>query len=452
MGLAGTVLEELGDREHAAGIYGRALDRLVNPADLARLADQIVKRLDDRGRASNALPKVYERATGLDPLLNLLDPVITALGDPVLARRILDKARESAERAPELLDIAQRVFELLDDAPLARELLEAASERATSLGELKAISEAVAKCFTDDSEWRARLAEMLARREANEAKYVSFQRREQDAVGILDQVRLAESVMAELDDPSYARKLLGNAEQQWRESGCDPSEAQRLIATVDRQIGDRAWVERLFDAASAACDHFARIQSLARLLVATLGDRQQAGALARRCYERWQRSLEDAPAPHAYDFTKLARVVDRDLGDREWAAMLLEKAAELGGDCYVRAEIGTGAERLGLSELATRACGLAVELCDDPRRLAQVARRLEQGAVDRDRVRALYAEAEARLAPDSKLAWAEGILDLFGDREWAARAYRKLEAGSAAEADRARLRDSRRTHLESRFY
>jgi len=273
VGLAGTVLEALGDREHAAGIYDRALDRLVNPGDLARLADQIVKRLDDRGRASNALRKAYERATGLGPLLNLLDPVITALGDPVLARRILDKARESAERAPELLDIAQRVFEVLDDAPLARELLEAASERVTSLGELKAIGEALAKCFTGDSEWQARLGEMLARREANEAKYVSFQRRERDAVGMLDQVRLAEAVMAELDDPSYARKLLGNAEQQWRESGCDPSEAQRLIAAVDRQIGDRAWVERLFDAASAACDHFAQIQSLARLLVATLSDR-----------------------------------------------------------------------------------------------------------------------------------------------------------------------------------
>jgi len=189
----------------------------------------------------------------------------------------------------------------------------------------------VAKCFADDKEWRAELTEMLARREANEEKYASFQRREQAVTGVLDQIRLADAVMIELDDPSYARKLLDGAEQQWAASGFDPSEAQTLITAVDRHLGAWSRVERLVEAARTGCAQFAPLRSLVRFVAISLSDRRQAVALARRCYENWQQSLEQAPGSRAYDFSKLARVVERDLGDRDWAAKLLAKAGERGG-------------------------------------------------------------------------------------------------------------------------
>lgn len=79
---------------------------------------------------------------------------------------------------------------------------------------MKTVTGKIKRHFSDDAEWLGRLEEKLARRESNQAKYESFQERENKATKLLDFIELANEVMRELEDVFYARKLLTSAEQR----------------------------------------------------------------------------------------------------------------------------------------------------------------------------------------------------------------------------------------------
>jgi hypothetical protein len=52
----------------------------------------------------------------------------------------------------------------------------------------------------------------------------------------------------------------------------------------------------------------------------------------------------------------------------------------------------------------------------------------------------------------NRLAWVEGIVTLFGDKDWAVEEYDRLSGELEDIMERSRLESSRRQHLEPRFY
>jgi hypothetical protein len=374
------------------------------------------------------------------------------LGDKEFAREILEKAEATAEGTPQLVEATQRVLHTLDDKALAQRLLQNAEESVTSLGELRSVAEVIKTRFADQADWVARIEEKLARREANQAKYTSFQERENKTTSLLGLLKLADSVMSELEDPFYARKLLVAAENTLSDQSSDFTQNRALILAIDKHLGDEDWLKRLLDGAAANCTQFAALRAVGESASRELKNDSLGIALAKRYYGEWEDKLEATDTKTAYDYTKLADAVSEDLGDSQWALGLVEKAAEIGGDHFSLARMGKLALQLGDNTRATTLFQRAAAACRNVEQVAQLSAHLKRTGINQNIIHNLYASAKSNLnSPSQLLDWVEGIVKLFGDRQWAAQEYADLSDSMTLETDKARYQSSRKLHLEQRL-
>jgi len=93
----------------------------------------------------------------------------------------------------------------------------------------------------------------------------------------------------------------------------------------------------------------------------------------------------------------------------------------------------------------------AADKCTNAEHFVQLAHRLRTHGLPVERQRELYALGEQKLTePRMRLRWAEGIIQLFDDRAWAAQVYDALEDQFPDdEWGKNRLTHSRRYWLES---
>ncbi|MEA3411283.1 MAG: hypothetical protein U9R74_07055 [Pseudomonadota bacterium] len=442
--LAQAVLSDLKDNAYAAEVYERAAEKLVAPNDLISLAGEIFTRLGDGERAGSVYRKALDNAGDYKQLLKLLDQSHEQLKDEGFSTSVLERAEGLAQRSPEMVEISLKALDTTGDREFATRLLQAAEECVTSLGELKSVTKAVKTNFADDAKWSARIDEKLEKREANQAKYEAFQKKENKATTLLDNLRITDEVMDDLDDKFYARKLLSTAEQQYRESGGDFNQARLLLRAVDTHLGDQDWVKRLLDDAAENARNFVGLNSIVRTAVRELTHKK---TLAKGYLKEWEKQLGEAGDDAAYGYAKLAKVVAEDIHDKKWAARILNKAAKAGGDHYLFAKLGAIAAAMNDNKKANEMYRHAVEACDDPVKLRQLSMRLKQQGVDSETLRGLYEAAKPGAdEPRRRLDWAEGIVDIFRDNEWASREYDEL-AGALEGNDAARYRASRQSRL-----
>jgi tetratricopeptide (TPR) repeat protein len=443
--LAQAVLSDLKDNAYAAEVYQRASEKLVASNDLINLAGEIFTRLGDSARSGEVYRKALENAEDYKQLLKLLGQSHEQLKDDSFSASVLEKAEELSRASPEMVEVALKALGTTGDRGFATRLLQAAEERVTSLSELKAVADAVKTNFSDDEKWIARIDEKLAKREANQAKYEEFQKKENKASTFLDNLRIADEVMEELDDKFYARKLLTSAEQQYRDSGGDLNQARMLLKAVDTHLGDQDWIKRLLDDAAENARNFVGLNSVVRTAVRELTNKK---TFAKGYLKAWEKRLGgEASDKAAYEYAKLAKVVAEDIDDKKWAARILNKAAKAGGDHYLFAKLGAVAAAMEDGEKAGEMYKRAVEVCDDPTKLRQLAMRLKQQGVDEETLRGLYAAAKPGAEETrGRLDWAAGLVDIFRDNDWASREYDEL-AGSLQGDDAARFRASRQSRL-----
>lgn len=450
--LAQAVVADVGDKEYAAQVYQRAADGLAAPNDLMLLAGDVLQHLGDRERATNIYRKALTGAKDLNQLTKLLERSREGLEDPGLAREILEKAEGVVRETPDFVAVAKQIIAALGDKAFAQRLLEAGEERVTSIGEMKAVTETVKAAFGEDSEWVARVEEKLAKREANQAKYASFQQRENEANTPLKLIRLGDAVMAELEDRFYTQKLLANAEKLLTEQGSDFTQIRELVLAINRHLNDQEWNQRLLDEAAERCTQFPCLRAVAKTAVSELTEQKAGKALARRYYQGWEQKLAGRDENSAYDYTKLAEVAYEDLIDGDWARTLIDRAAALGGDHFAFAQMGRLATLIGDQDRADGLLRQASQACQTVEHHLQLALRLRNSGIGTQTVRDLYARGKQRLGtPLERLSWAEGILQIFQDNDWARREYDELESQFSAEPDRARYRESRRVRLENRL-
>jgi tetratricopeptide (TPR) repeat protein len=451
--LAQAIVADLKDKNYAAEVYARAAGSLVNPNDLINLGSDIIAQLKDPKQATDVYRKAFDKAGDFKQLLNLVDHVDSELEDKNFAQEILEKAVQNAQGTPDLVKIAGKVLSALEDKSFATRVLEEAEERVTSIGEMRAVTEAIETHFSDDSEWVARVDEKLAKRQANQAKYEAFQKRENRAETVFHYLKLAEAVMVELEDKFYARKLLVNAEQAYQAQGYDFNQGHELAVAINNHLNDQDWIKRILDDAAGRCRNFACICSVGETASRDLSDKKAGRALAKRYYQAWEEKLDAAKAKSPYDYTKLASVINHHLNDTAWAAAILNKAVEAGGDHFVLAQIGQLALANGDNDMAKTMYQKAVDACQTAVHLQQLARRLKANGVPSEMIRELYLGAKPKFESAAEhLRWAEGITVLFRDVEWATQEYETLASEFASGADAARFRASRQSHLRAGLY
>ncbi len=447
--LAQEIAENLRDNEYASEVYRRAEEKMSGVHDLINLAGAVLGNLDDRERAIDIYKKALEKADDFAGLTKLLDAVETSVEDDALIRGILDKLAATADATSELLGLHRRSAELLREKELPTRMLQLAEERVTSLDEMRNVAEAVTIHAADDQEWVARVAEKLHKREANQAKYAQIQKQEEGCVAAKQLLRLADKVITELEDKFYARKLTKKAENILQTETFDFSKYQVLASSIDKNLQDQQWVEELYRDCVKRSRHFTGVQQVAGSAVRTLTDVDLGHRLAREIYRAEQEKLGDNSFA---DTMKLADAILRDLGDQSWAHDLLGRAAATAEDHFDFAHAAQLAIQLDDTGRAESLYKQAAECCRCAEDLMQLANRMQRDQVDEATLKDVYRAAGASLsAPGDRLRWAEGIITLFADREWARHAYDDLNDAVTDERQRAAFDASRRYRLERRL-
>lgn len=437
---------ELGDPEFVTGLYERAAAKLNAPADLLLLANS----MDDPARAKPLYTKVLEGSNDVQSLAKLLEAA-QAANDAGFVKLILEKMAGLATTTPELLSLTDG-FIAVGDKANASKTLDAAEDKVTSADEMQKVVDTTARHFPEDAARLERGKQKLEKRIANQARYVEFQTLENALSSVPATLRLAERVAIELADPFYAAKLLGRAEKMLAEEPFQFSRFQPLIVAVDKHTDDTAWLTRLLDESAAKTTDFIWFKEVVHT-AAHLQNHSELGYEKARTYLKDRETSLKAGNANVYDFTKLAQVVIRDLGDANWDKALLDQAKTLATDHYALAHIGQLTAQAGDASGAESIYLQAAALCVSGEACLQLLQRLKSYELPETQLRRIYeACGNALTTPAEKLRWVEGISEVFRDHAWAAQAYAALEGQFTGAENKARFAQSRMSRIGDAFY
>jgi len=444
--LAQAVCDDLGDKDYAAEIYDRAAGNMTGANDFINLAGEVVKNLGDNDKGAGLYRQAIDNTSDFNGFIKVLDAVENKLPeDKNLAGDIVAKLEGLADNTGEHLSTAERINKTLGDADKAKARIKMAEEGVSSLDEMKKVVTTIKANFTDDADWIAQVEEKLSQREANQVKYITFQKREAECKTARQNIALVDDVMAELADKSYGEKLLRTAETLMNEQAFDFNLNREFAVAVDKHLQDQNWVKNIFDACAAQADNFAMINLIGNS-VAKLSDKAFGQGLAKDYYENYLNSLENG---NAYDYGKVTSAVVADLGDTDWGKQLLDQAAAAAtGHQELAYAANLAVNALGDESLAAELYQKAIAGCDNASQLEQIANSLRNDRINSEQTQSLYEQGLEKLTGDQRLRGIESIMSVFNNREWASSAYDKA-ADSFTGDDKLRFSRSRRSSLDN---
>ena len=362
---------------------------------------------------------------------------------------MLKQAQKSADTAPDYLATADMAMTILGDKELGKELLSEAEDRVTSLGEMKKVATIINEGFADDTDWVAQINEKLEKREANQDKYNEFQKVEDKATSLIHYLNLADTVMADLDDKFYTKKLLTTAEKILNDESFNFNKYRDLIIAINNHIEDAEWATTLYNYSFDQCANFMASRQVCHSVVTDIADKTVGKTLASGYYKKIEEGIASADSKSTYDYSKLAGAIVEDLDDQDWAKSILKQAEELASSHYEFAHLSLMSNKLGDAESASALNDKAIAACASAAQCVQLARRMKADEVEADVIKSTYAKGKDKLQNNiEKIQWVEGVIDVLGDKDWAGEIYQQL-AGEMSEAnDKAMLSNSKRTHLK----
>ena len=435
------LLAKGGDKAKAVETINEGAAKYGSPADLIALSGAMGEI--DPAAAGALYDKALDSAKDFTALMQVL---AAAAGNEAFTKAVLAKGGAIATSSGDLIQLADACASIQDRAGVA-EMLDKAEESVANLDEMRKVVEAVEKHAAGDAARVERVKAKLAKREANQAKYVEMQNEEGKCTTIKQLIALADRIMAELEDVAYAGKVLGVAEGKMREEGAFHfARFKPLILGVDR-LGDKEWLSKLLDESVASATDFVWFREIVMTCATELKDAEYGKARARAYVEG--RALGD----NAYDYTKMAETVQTALGDSAMAAKLLGEAATHAKDHYALAHTAKLYRDIGDNAAANALFTKAVEACASGDQCVQLASRLKSYELPVSEIGPLMDGCGNRLGnAGDKLRWAEGVADLLLDNAWTEKAYSAIAASFTGDADRKRFERSRQMRAGYRFF
>ncbi|MDP2431617.1 MAG: hypothetical protein Q8O33_06265 [Pseudomonadota bacterium] len=430
-----------GDKAKAVEILNEGAAKYSSPADLIVLSGAMGEI--DPAAAEALYAKALDSAKDFTALMQVL---AAAAGNASFTQAVLAKGNAIAQSTGEFLQLVE-ANTASGNAAGVTEMLTRAEDAVNNIDDMRKIVEAVDKYAATDVERASRLKERLAKREANQAKYVAIQNEEEKAKTVKQFIGLADRIMAELDDASYASKLLGSAEDQMRGEGAFHfARFKPLILAVDR-LGDKHWLGKLLDESVASAADFVWFREIIMTCAGELKD--TAYGKARAVVFVDERELGENP----YDYTKMAETVQTALGDSTMAAKLLGDAASRAKDHYALAHIAKLYRDIGDNTAADALFAKAAAACATGDACVQLATRLKSYELPASEIAPLMTTCGGTLSSaNDKLRWAEGVSDLLLDSAWAEQAFNAIAGSFASGADKKRLELSRQMRMGYRFF
>jgi len=430
-----------GDKAKAVETLNEGAAKYGSPADLIVLSGAMGEI--DPAAAEALYAKALDSAKDFTALMQVL---AAAAGNETFTQAVLTKGNAIAQSTGEFLQLVE-ANAAAGNAAGVTEMLTRAEDAVNNIDDMRKIVEAVDKHAATDVERAARLKDRLAKREANQAKYVAIQNEEEKAKTVKQFIGLADRIMAELEDASYASKLLTSAEDMMRGEGAFHfARFKSLILAVDR-LGDKNWLGKLLDESVASAADFVWFREIVMTCAGELKDAEFGKARARTFAEG--RALGENP----YDYTKMAETVQTALGDSALAAKLLNDAASRAKDHYALAHTAKLYRDIGDNSAADALFAKAAAACATGDACVQLATRLKSYELPASEIAPLMTTCGGKLASASdKLRWAEGVSDLLLDSAWAEQAFNAIAGSFASGADKKRLELSRQMRMGYRFF
>lgn len=440
--LAKTIAADLGDKAAAAAVIGEGAGKFSAPADLIALSGAMGEI--DPSAAGALYDKALDSAKDFTALMQVLD---AAKGNTEFTKAVLTKAGATASASSDLIKLADVYAELGDTAGVT-DMVTKAEDAIANLDEMRKVVEAANKHLSGDTARVARLAEKLAKREANQAKYIEIQNDEAKAKTAKQFVALSDRVIAELGDEGYAGKLLGKAEEVMRADGFHFSRFKPLILGVDR-LGDKTWLGKLLDESVASASDFVWFREIVLTAARELKDAEFGKAKAKAYIDARVGQSGDNP----YEWTKLAETAQSALNDPAMASNLLAEAAKRAKDHFALAQVAKLFSDIGDASTAKAMLAKAVDACASGESCVQLASRLNNLEIAKSDIGALMSGCAGKLSSaNDKLRWAEGVSDLLLDQDWADRAYAAIAGSFTDETGKKRLARSQQMRTGYRFF
>ncbi len=437
MKLAEAILSDTGDKELVGQVYQRAQAQTVGSHGLLSLAEQVLDNLGDHDWANRILASAIGEASDFNAISRVLDAIAGQLpGATDLAESALDKLQGTADSALDYLAVHERSRLILDDQARETGLLLQAEESAENLAELKKVAETVA-AHSGDRNWNERLKDKLLKREANQQSYQEFQEQEKSCTVPRHFMVLAERVVEQLEDRHYATRLLDGAEQLLDSDNFDLCQYRKLVETVDRTTREADRLRRLVRKMADRTGHFSEINQTAKLAL-SLQDRELGRTLAREILASASQALQDSDSAKVQDFVKFAGAVHGHLPGTGLGKELLENGKAVAAGFLDLACLSKAYMDIGDADTAGILLGEAAKACKTPGNLRTLVGRMRSYGISEPQVRETYDRCRNHFADKSdRLAWVEGLSDLFGDQDAFHQAFGSLEDEFSNDADHA---------------
>lgn len=440
--LARSVASDLMDKVQGAAIINEGAAKYGSPADLITLSG--VMGEIDPAAAGGLYAQALDSAKDFTGLMQVLK---SAEGNAEFTRAVLAKGGSLATATGEFLQLADACV-ASGDVGAASAMVAKAEESVANLDEMRKVVEGIEKHAANDVDWLARSKDKLARREANQAKYVEFQSAEGLCKTVREQIALADRIMLELGDAAYAGKVLANAETALREDGFHFSRFKPLILAVDR-TGDKAWLSKLLDESIASAADFVWFSEIVRTVGRELKDTQFGRERAEAAVQARAASAGENP----YDWTRLAELARDALANATEATRILGEAAARASDHFALAQVAKLYHDMGAIDAANAAFARAADACQSAEASLQLATRLKSYGMENSRIAELMDGVGGRLnSASDRLRWAAGVADLLMDKDWIKKTYDGIADQFKSETEKRALSQSAQMRLGYRFY
>ena len=193
------LLAKGGDKAKAVETINEGAAKYGSPADLIALSGAMAEI--DPAAAGALYDKALDSAKDFTALMQVL---AAAAGNAEFTKAVLAKAGAVAGVSGELIQLVG-AYAGLGDAVGVTDMLTKAEESVANLDEMRKVVEAVEKYAAADAARLERVKAKLAKREANQAKYVEMQNEEGKCTTIKQFIALAGRIMAELEDAEIGR-------------------------------------------------------------------------------------------------------------------------------------------------------------------------------------------------------------------------------------------------------
>lgn len=235
------------DIEFGLVLYDKLLEKVDSPTDLLLIAEDIIQRTKDIERSKRFFDKAIQSCSSFKQMVEIAEKANALFNDKQFTLEILAQASNVAKATTDYLLLAEKSFSLIGDKDFGMKNLGIAEELVTNLSEMRVVCEAFKKLLPDSPEHIQRVSEKLAKREAFQAKYDEFQKIENDAKYLHDYLKLAETVIREIDDVHYCRKLLSKAEKLLNSQFVNVDNYSKLAKAIVGLTKDTDWAVVLFD-------------------------------------------------------------------------------------------------------------------------------------------------------------------------------------------------------------